>query len=230
MQTRETGAPTLAATWQEESPAWLSTYTEDRWYRRRKAEMRPKLERLGLGRADRRSRVYDMCCGTGEALETLYEMGFRDLHGVDITAYPHLAGDTRFDVHQADVRAVDVPDASVDWVINVHSLHHLQTAQNVRLFLDECYRILRPGGRLAIVDFPGSPQIHLAFRSFLVKWWLVTPYLKWFGSLIENEWHFLPGYLAQWPRTRKLLLKGKFRVVSYRRGFFYYYLTLAKPG
>ncbi|HLH24002.1 MAG TPA: methyltransferase domain-containing protein [Chloroflexota bacterium] len=219
----------IADPWQEESESWLASYTDDRWYRRRKAEMRPKLEWLGLDRADRKLRIYDMCCGTGEGLETLYEMGYRDLHGIDITAYPNLLSDARFDIQQCDVRSVNVPDESVDWVLNIHALHHLQNTDNVRLFLDECYRILKPGGRLSIVDFPGSPQIHLAFRCFLIKSWLVTPYLRWFGSLIQSEWHFLPGYLAQWPRTRKLIFDGKFQVVSRRDGFFYYYVTLCKP-
>jgi len=219
----------IADPWHEESETWLASYTDERWYRRRKAEMRPKLEWLGLDRADRNLRIYDMCCGTGEGLETLYEMGFRDLHGIDITAYPNLVNNPRFDIQQSDVRAVNVPDNSVDWVLNIHALHHLQTVDNVRLFLDECYRILKPGGRLSIVDFPGSPQIHLAFRCFLVKWWLVTPYLRWFGSLIQSEWHFLPGYLARWPQTRRLIFDGKFRVVSQRHGLFYYYVTLCKP-
>jgi len=219
----------IADAWQEESETWLANYSDERWYRRRKAEMRPKLEWLGLDEGNRNLRIYDMCCGTGEGLETLYEMGYRDVHGIDITAYPNLLNDPRFDVLQSDVRSVDVPDESVDWVLNIHALHHLQNPENVRMFLDECYRILKPGGRLSIADFPGSPQIHLAFRCFLVKWWLVTPYLRWFGSLIQSEWHFLPGYLAQWPQTRKLIFDGKFQLVSRRDQFFYYYVTLCKP-
>lgn len=215
-------------TWREESEVWIDNYTDPKQHKRRKVQMLAKLQRLGIDKADRNVCVYDLCCGMGEALEVLYEMGFRNLHGVDITAYPSVAADERFDFVQSDVRALSIPDASVDWIVNIHSLHHLQTTENVRLFLDECYRVLKPGGCLGVIDFPASPQIKLAFRFFLVNWWLVTPYLRWFGRVVQSEWHFLPGYLAQWPQIRNLLFNGKFEVISHHQGLFYYYLTLSK--
>jgi ubiquinone/menaquinone biosynthesis C-methylase UbiE len=214
----------------QETAVWLHSYADPGQHRRRQLQMTRKLHHLGVDQLYRDARVYDLCCGMGEALQALHAMGFRDLHGIDITAYAGVADDPRFEFRQGDVRNLDVPNASVDCLLSIHSLHHLQTPENVAIFLSECHRVLKPGGRLGIVDFPASPQIQLAFRLFLIKPLLMTRYLKWFGTLIAEEWHFLKGYLARWRRIRELLHHGPLRVVSYRQEFFYYYLSLAKPG
>jgi ubiquinone/menaquinone biosynthesis C-methylase UbiE len=214
----------------QETAVWLHSYADPHEHRRRQTQMLRKLHRLGLDGADRGARIYDLCCGMGEALQALHEMGFRDLHGIDITAYPGVSADPRFEFRQGDVCNLDLSDESVDWLLSIHSLHHLKSPEHVAVFLGECYRVLKPGGQLGIIDFPASPQIQLAFRLFLVKPLLLTRYLKWFGTLISEEWHFLKGYLARWPATHHLLHHGPLPVVSYRQEFFYYYLRLAKPS
>lgn len=213
----------------EESQIWKETYTDGQQRERRRREAPKKLARLGVTRLPRTATTVDLCCGSGETLEALWGLGFRDLHGVDITAYSGIAHDPRFQFHQSDVRSLPFADNSVDLVLNVHAMHHLQTASNVDAFLQECYRVLRPGGRLAIIDFANSPQIQLAFRFFLVRPLLVTPYLRWFGKLIHSEWYFLEAYLAEWPQTRRLLERGPFEVAFMKNGFFYFYLGLIKP-
>lgn len=219
-----------AAAKTEKDAYWTQVYSDPRQHERRQAQMREKLERLGLTKDSRQSVVYDLCCGMGEALTTLHDMGFHNLNGVDITPYPELENEKRFTFTVSDVRKLPVPDGQADWALSIHALHHLETAENVKSFLDECWRILKPGGKLGIIDFPSSPQIRLAFRCFLRRWWLVTPYLRWFGSLIRSEWHFLRGYLADWPQTRRHLLEGRFKPLSHRQGLFYYTLVLQKPG
>lgn len=113
---------------------WVRRYTDPTQNRRRKEKMRAKLERLGIERADRNALVYDLCCGMGEALETLYEIGFRNLHGVDVTDYPSSTRGDRFGFTRSDVRSLDISSDSVDWLLNIHALHHLETSRNVSLF------------------------------------------------------------------------------------------------
>ena len=48
-----------------------------------------------------------------------------------------------------DIEAVPLPDASVDLAILSQALHHAQHPQKA---VDEAYRILRPGGRLLVLD------------------------------------------------------------------------------
>ena len=224
-------APTSAASTQREADeAWTDNYMDPSQHRRRKEQMRAKLERLGITKAPRDAHIYDLCCGMGEALETLHELGFRNLHGVDLTSYPNLARDPRFEVIQSDVCELPLPDGCADWIINVHSLHHLQTSDNVRRFMDECYRILKPGGYVGVVDFPNSLRIRLAFNFLRLNPFRVTPYLRWFGKLVESEWYFLPGYMSEWPTVRRLLFEGRFRVESCTWDLFYFHLRLRRPA
>jgi ubiquinone/menaquinone biosynthesis C-methylase UbiE len=117
----------------------------------------------------------------------------------------------------------------LDWILIVHALHHLGPIEQTRAVLKECFRALKPGGRLAIVDFPNSLQIRLAFWFFRQNVGLVTPYLKYFGKLIQEEWSFLEGYLREWEQIRGLLHNGQFEVSRFRQDLFYFYLTLEKP-
>jgi len=212
-----------------ESDVWLETYANEKEVNRRRREMPAKLARLGLTPEHRHLDVLDVCCGHGEALDALYGAGFRRLSGMDLTVTEALAADPRFQIHQGNVTDTKLPATSYDWITCIHSMHHLAEAENVRLFLDESWRLLRPGGRLSILDFPGSPQIKLAFWFFRQPRLHATPYLRYFGRIIQEEWFFLKDYLPQWPVVRRHLWHGRFRVERSSSSLFYYYLTLRKP-
>jgi ubiquinone/menaquinone biosynthesis C-methylase UbiE len=160
----------------------------------------------------------------------LANMGFTNLTGLDIEIPRELAADPRFVTHVGDARATHLPDSSFDCILNIHAMHHLETADNIELFLDECHRLLKPGGRLGIVDFPNSLQIRLAFWFFRQNIGLWTPYLRMFGRIIQEEWRFLRDYLPQWDRIRNRLYNGKFRIRSRKKSLFYLFLVLEKPS
>ena len=213
----------------QESVVWHAAYDSAEQVHRRRKAIPQKLRKLGLNVADLSSVILDLCCGNGETLDALYEMGFRHLHGVDIAVGPELSADPRYSTRQADASAPPFPDGSLDWILIIHALHHLGPATRINSVLEQCHRILKPGGRLAIIDFSNSPQIRLAFWFFRQDFWLVTPYLKYFGRLIQEEWCFLKAYLPQWPEIYELLHGGPFQVEVFKQEFFYYYLTLRKP-
>jgi ubiquinone/menaquinone biosynthesis C-methylase UbiE len=212
-----------------ESQAWREVYGQESERRRRLNAMPRKLAVVGINTADRNDAILDLCCGHGEALQTLYRMGFRNLTGVDIDVDDALAVDPRFRVLASDAKCTPYPDASFDWILNIHAMHHFATAQNVEVFLNECWRLLKPGGRLSIIDFPNNHRIQLAFWWFRQNLGLWTSHFKAFGHHIQEEWYFLKDYLLQWPKTCDLLFKGPFEVEIYRQRMIYFYLTLRKP-
>jgi ubiquinone/menaquinone biosynthesis C-methylase UbiE len=213
----------------KESAEWHQAYHGAEQVRRRREQIPGKLRKLGLTGDNRDKSILDLCCGNGETLDALYTMGFRKLTGLDIAIGPDLRRDSRFSTRIGDACAPPFPDNSFDWILIVHALHHLGPASKIEGLLRECCRMLKPGGRVALVDFPNSVQIRLAFWFFRHDFWLFTPYLKYFGKLIQEEWMFLKDYLLEWRRVYKLLHHGPLLTESYSQEIFYYYLTLRKP-
>ena len=211
-----------------ESDTWLETYADEHERLRRRLEMPAKFLRIGLTKEFNNMAVLDLCCGHGEALDALYTMGFRNLSGVDITVTEALAADSRFKITQGDVVATGLAEESYDWITCIHSLHHLAKADQVAHLIDESWRLLKPGGRLSIIDFPNSPQIRLAFWFFRQPRLHVTPYLRYFGRIIQEEWYFLQHYLPQWPLVRRHLKDPRFEIERSSKSLFYFYLTLRK--
>lgn len=216
-----------------ESDEWLDAYADDDQSRRRRRMMPRKLQLLGLGSIiDRSASVLDLCCGVGETLDVMYEMGFRDLTGVDIHVPPSLAADSRFRVVENDACKPDyVPDSSKDWILCIHALHHLETPERIEELMGSAYRILKPGGRVSFIDFPNSLQIRAAFWFFInCKPLLVTDYLKWFGTITSEEWPFLQHYLPRFPRVWNVIHNDpRFEVEIEHHELFYFYLTMRKP-
>lgn len=219
---------------QQESDRWWAAYGADQEVRRRRLAMPAKLRKLGLAPATNNAvspgPLLDLCCGAGEALDTLHAWGWRDLHGRDLTLPPGLRGDHRFQLTEGDACHCPYPDHTFDWITCIHALHHFASAAKVAEFLAEADRLLKPGGRLGIVDFPNSPQIRLAFWFFRQQTCLWTPYLKRFGALIAEEWPFLKDYLPQWPQVHRLLHDGPFHAESEHHTLFYFHLRLRKTG
>ena len=85
------------------------------------------------------------------------------LTGVDLSA-DMIAAAARNLGDRADVRAADVTDlpfedGSFDLVVSSLSLHHWESPADA---VPELARVLRPGGRVLIYDFPGAPFTALA--------------------------------------------------------------------
>lgn len=118
------------------------------------------LARLGLRREER---LIDVGCGSGTLLaETL--RGYRGVTAAGVDADPEILATARrlrrygarVTLHAARAEAIPFPDGSFDAAVSTLTFHHLPTPAK-RAALAEVYRVLRPGGRLLLVDFGARP-------------------------------------------------------------------------
>src|SRR5262245_19938266 len=116
-------------------------------------------------------KVLDVGCGTGSLAITAklkagtsVQISGRDAAPEMIARARHKAAKAGVDIDfQAGVvEALDFPDGTFDVVLSSFMVHHLPGGLKVKAFA-EIYRVLKPGGRLLVVDFE-PPQ-----NRFLVR-------------------------------------------------------------
>lgn len=210
-----------------ESAAWQSAHYEEPYYSQRTAKLPAKLRRLGILSMPSHSRILDVCCGRGEALSMLRTLGFRNLEGLDATL-PSNRPSGGLTLHRGDAQAMPFPDESFDVILNLHALHHMGGSEGVSRFLAECHRVLKPGGTLAIVDFPASPQIRLLFWLLRNRVPGLTGNLRNFARIVDEEWSYLDPYLQDWPKVRRVLEHSPFQTVQKQQRFFLYYRVMRR--
>ncbi len=154
-------------------------------------KIKPALHRK-IGRELKLARnVFDLGCGAGELVKYLTDEYHQNVTGVDISteSFPYkkrTPSGRRFRCICCDAGNMDfAADESADGVVIVWALHEMANPDAV---LRESNRILRPGGRIIVVEFPK-------------------------GSLAQELWnedYFEPHELKQ------MLLKSGFSSVSNR--------------
>ena len=93
------------------------------------------------------ARVLDVGCGRGVILGPLADRGF-EAHGVELSEAAVHGADPRAQMRIAsDLTAAGYDAESFDQIVIWHVLEHLL---DPRATLEECHRILKPGGRLVV--------------------------------------------------------------------------------
>jgi demethylmenaquinone methyltransferase/2-methoxy-6-polyprenyl-1,4-benzoquinol methylase len=148
----------------------LLSFQVDRYWRRF------TVERLGCRLGHDGVRVLDLCCGTGDLLAALERAHRRPVYGADF-CHPMLQAaraklGARARLVEADALALPLPDGSFDVVTIAFGLRNLA---NYRLGVAEMYRLLRPAGLLAVLEFSQprgrviGPLYQLYFRHLLPR-------------------------------------------------------------
>jgi ubiquinone/menaquinone biosynthesis C-methylase UbiE len=118
----------------------------------------PQLREVFAGRDQRELKLLDIGCGTGRFLDSVKQVWPRlPTLGLDMSEafIRHAKRElgrracTRFIVGKAE--AIPLPDNSHDAVTSIFLFHELPPKIR-RLTLSECARVLKPGGRLVLID------------------------------------------------------------------------------
>jgi len=113
-------------------------------------------------------KVLDVGCGTGSlAIAAGLKAGSSaEIHGIDVARTmierarrKAINAGVTVDFKTGLVEAIEFPDETFDIVMNSFMVHHLPGDLKSKAFA-EMYRVLKPGGRLLIVDFE-SPKNRL---------------------------------------------------------------------
>ena len=209
----------------EESDAWKQAYRDPELIARRTKKHRQKLQVLGVLQWPREGRLLDLCCGTGEVLRILHAEGFQGLHASDVTIDPPLQQEPWLTTHAADSRKLPYPDAHFDAITCLHSLHHLGGVSGISAALSEAKRVLKPGGRLGLIDHWDSAHLRLAFWACRQSWltW-PTSALRSYKCQLDEEWSYLTEYLDHWRQVRAVIDGLGFAPVEVdRKGLFFFY-------
>lgn len=164
---------------------------------------------LGLDRAWRRRAltelalpagaiVLDLACGTGDLCRELRASGHRPV-GLDLSAGMLAAARADTPLVRADVLVLPVPDGRVDGITCGFALRNFT---EVTRFFSECARVLRPGGRLTVLDAaePHSALVRLGHGLWFRR---IVPRL---GAVLSDgaAYRYLPASTAYLPPASEL--------------------------
>ena len=187
----------------------LLSFELDRLWRARAAKHLRKI----LERPD--ALVLDLCCGTGDLAFALAHAGKARIVGADfahtmlvraraksayVLAADGAAAEKRSSFFEADALRLPFEDACFDLVTSAFGFRNLA---NYEAGLREIYRVLKPGGTVAILEFAEPPE---GFLGDLYRWYFtkVLPRIGWLISGHQSAYTYLPKSVARFFRPSEL--------------------------
>lgn len=167
----------------------IMTFRMDVGWRRR------AIRALDLGS---RSIVVDLACGTGDMCVDLTDAGHRPV-GVDLSLGMLAAARTDAPLVQGDALQLPFADGSIDGVTCGFALRNFVSLPPM---LTELARVLRPGGRIALLDVaePPNPIMRWGHAIYFGR---VVPMI---GGLLSDKaaYRYLPKSVAYLPEPVEL--------------------------
>jgi demethylmenaquinone methyltransferase/2-methoxy-6-polyprenyl-1,4-benzoquinol methylase len=192
----------------------LSLNIDKRWRSLAVRELEDVLDRPG-------ARALDLCCGTGDLSLALARVTRAPVTGLDFcrpmltVAHAKTSETPRLALVQGDAMGVPFPDASFDAITIAFGLRNLAS---VEVGLGEILRLLRPGGRAAILEFsrPIVPVLREAFGFYFTR---ILPRIGGLVSGSPGAYTYLPASVEAFPDQRALktlMERAGFANVRYR--------------
>ena len=154
------------------------------------------VRRLQLGPG---ATVLDLACGTGDFCRELQRNNLRPI-GVDLSFGMLANARTTAALAQADALRLPVPDGAVDGVTCGFALRNFRALDP---FFTELARVVRPGGRIALLEVaePANPILRWGHGIYFGK---VVPLI---GGLLSDPaaYRYLPKSVAYLPEPDDML-------------------------
>jgi demethylmenaquinone methyltransferase/2-methoxy-6-polyprenyl-1,4-benzoquinol methylase len=145
------------------------------------------------------SAVVDLACGTGDLCRELARQGLRPV-GVDLSLGMLAAARTQAPILQGDALGLPLPPGSVAGATCGFALRNFQALPP---FFAELARVVRPGGRISLVDVSQPPNrlLRLGHSIYFGK---VVPFV---GGLLSDPaaYRYLPRSVAYMPEPEVFL-------------------------
>jgi demethylmenaquinone methyltransferase/2-methoxy-6-polyprenyl-1,4-benzoquinol methylase len=143
--------------------------------------------------------VLDLACGTGDLCRGLAGAGLHPV-GLDLSYGMLAAARTEVPLAQADALRLPVPDGSIDGVTCGFALRNFAALEP---FFAELGRVVRPGGRIALLEVaePPNPVLRWGHGIYFGK---VVPVI---GGLLSDAsaYRYLPKSVAYLPEPGVML-------------------------
>lgn len=192
----------------------LSGNTDKRWRRLVANKLRAS---MGPG-----TRALDVACGTGDLSMALAEAGQSQVYGVDfcrpmLDIAAQKAGDARHGIPFIEGDALRLPFAGASFEVATIAFG-LRNLSSVEGGLRELRRVLRPGGRVAVLEFsrPIVPGFRALFQFYFTR---VLPRIGGLISGSRGAYEYLPDSVSKFPdqkRLAELMREVGFEDVEYR--------------
>jgi len=175
-------------------------------------------KRLGERLGSKELLVLDVACGTGDlSLELFEKIGARvvatdfcrpmlEIAAKKIAAaVPETGTKLALPLIEGDALHLPFVDSSFDGATIAFGLRNLS---NVELGLAELFRVLKPGGSLAVLEFskPVIPGFSFLFQAYFTK---LLPFVGGLVSGSRSAYQYLPDSVARFPDQRELIDRMK---------------------
>ena len=164
-----------------------------------------RVVRLALDGAPANARVLDLCCGTGDMTFEARRQGAALAVGVDFTQAMLDVAQQRRDAAstgvvfaRGDALRLPFADATFDAVTIGYGLRNVA---DIEQCLREMLRVLRPGGRLVILDFgkPANGLVRALYAGYLR---VVLPLMGWLFHRDPQTYVYIIESLRTFPAQR----------------------------